>query len=156
MLFKKKKFAVDVMLGRLARWLRLFGYDTVYDKSLSDAELLYIAIKEKRILLTRDRKLYERSRGFAYLVNSEFIGDQIKEIASAFKIKPVIKYTRCSLCNAIIKPVKKEFVKDRVPPYTYMVRDEFYICPLCGKVYWEGSHKRRAEDDIKRLLNEGK
>lgn len=156
MLFRKKKFAIDVMLGRLARWLRLFGYDTLYDRSLSDADLIYRSIKEKRILLTRDRTLYKRAGKYAYLVSSEFIGAQIRELESVFKIKPVIRYNRCSLCNSPIKKVKKEFVKNLVPPYTYMVKDTFYMCPSCGKVYWEGSHRLRAEEDIKRLLNENK
>ncbi len=152
MLFRKRKFAVDVMLGRLARWLRIFGYDTIYDKTFTDAELLYTAIKEKRILITRDRKLAKRAGKIAFLMNSEFIGEQIRELEKAFKIKPHIKYTRCSLCNTPIKSIKKEFVKDKVPPYTYMITEEFYICPSCNKVYWEGSHRKRAEKEIERLF----
>jgi len=153
---KRLKFAVDDMLGRLARWLRLFGYDTFYEPGTGDAELLFIAIRENRKLLTRDKKLAERSGKIGHLVRSEFIGEQIKELMKVFKIKPVIQYTRCSLCNGKILPLKKDFAKNRVPPYTYMTKEKFYICSGCAKVYWEGSHKERAEKDLKRLFNENK
>lgn len=142
-------FIADNMLGKLAKYLRLMGYDTYYsNKSLSDDEILEIAKKENRILITRDRGLalrYEKS----YLLNSTDSIDQLKEIAKAFHLNTKRMMTRCSICNVELVKTNKEHVKGKVPEKVYGSFDEFYFCPSCGRYYWFGTHAKNIESTLK-------
>ncbi len=143
------KFLADHMLGRLAKYLRFLGYDTFYpDGRMSDDEILIIAREEQRIILTRDRELALRSGGF--LVRSDDYHAQLKEVVNKFNLNADKMLTRCSVCNAILVPVAKEEVKDKIPEYVYAHNKEFYLCPQCGRVYWYGTHT----DKIKRVIED--
>ncbi len=140
---KPLKFIADAMLGRLARWLRILGCDVSYESSISDDDLIAIALNEGRIILTMDRQLKEReSAKNSLLINSPSYKEQLKQVVTHYNIdyKSGI-FTRCLVCNGLLEPVAKEKIKDKVPPYVYSTQDEFDICPQCGRIYWSGTHR---------------
>ncbi len=137
------KFIADAMLGRLARWLRIIGYDVTYESSISDDDLIAKAIREHRVILTMDRKLTDReSARNSLLIKSPSYKEQLKQVITHYNIdyKSGI-FTRCLICNGLLEPVGKEKIKDKVPPYVYSTQDEFDICPQCGRIYWSGTHR---------------
>ena len=137
------KFIADAMLGRLARWLRILGYDVSYESSISDNDLIARAIREHRIILTMDRKLTEReSAKNSLLIKSPSYKEQLKQVITHYNIdyKSGI-FTRCLVCNSLLASIEKEKIKDKVPPYVYSTQDEFDICQQCGRIYWSGTHR---------------
>ena len=137
------KFIADAMLGRLARWLRMLGYDVSYESSISDDDFIARALNEGRIILSMDRKLTKReSAKNSLLVNSPSYKEQLKQVITQYNIdyKSGI-FTRCLVCNRLLEPIEKEKIKDKVPPYVYSTQDEFDICQQCGRIYWSGTHR---------------
>ena len=138
-------FVVDGMLGKLTRWLRMMGHDVKYSNKLDDAELMVIAKKESRVLLTRDLALYQRAiaKGIeAFYVEGMTEPERLAELARRFSIPLVIdlKSSRCPRCNAPLQSVPKEKVVDRVEKNTFAHYDAFWECPNCRHVYWQGAH----------------
>ncbi|MBI4848880.1 MAG: Mut7-C RNAse domain-containing protein [Nitrospirae bacterium] len=156
------KFIADSMLGRLARWLRLLGCDTLYFHSIEDSLLLRTAREENRILLTRDTRLVKRRGVKEFLLlheNGPF--EQLKKVLDAFNIHPIeqpgegggarpVIYSRCSLCNTPLEDTSREQAKPHVPEYVYQTSEKFKHCPECGKYYWRGTHPEK----LKRKLHE--
>ncbi|MFZ2410157.1 MAG: Mut7-C RNAse domain-containing protein [Candidatus Methanoperedens sp.] len=144
------KFIADRMLGRLACWLRLFGYDTIEIKKQEneDDRLLALAKKDERILVSRDRALIRKAikRGIrAYLVQSSEIMEQLTEMQVEFGISIEPQMERCTLCNSVIRKAKTEDMeiiraKDYVYPDRLESVTEFWLCDNCGQVYWQGRH----------------
>ncbi len=150
------KFVVDTMLGDLARWLRMLGYDVVYSRKLTDWQVLRIAEKDKRIILTRDRGLHARAlrRGLkSILILSDDIEDRLYAVAKRYNIRLYILFdkTRCPLCNTLLIRVDKEKVKGEVPGPVYERYYDFWKCPKCGKVYWRGRHWIKIEEILERV-----
>lgn len=141
----EKRFILDTHLGRLAAYLRMLGFDTVYRNDYQDEELAQIASREGRILLTRDQGLLKRNevtRG--YWVRAALPREQVAEIVERFELaKRIVPFQRCVHCNALLQPVRKELVLHRLLPETRQHFEEFYICPACERIYWKGSHYRR-------------
>jgi uncharacterized protein with PIN domain len=138
-------FVVDGMLGKLTRWLRMMGHDVKYSNKLDDTELMVIAKKESRVLLTRDLALYQRAiaKGIeAFYVEGMTEPERLAELARRFSIPLVIdlKSSRCPRCNAPLQSVPKEKVVDRVEKNTFSHYSAFWECPNCGHVYWQGAH----------------
>lgn len=138
-------FVVDGMLGKLTRWLRMMGHDVKYSNKLDDTELMVIAKKESRVLLTRDLALYQRAiaKGIeAFYVEGMTEPERLAELARRFSIPLVIdlKSSRCPRCNAPLQSVPKEKVVDRVEKNTFTHYSAFWECPNCGHVYWQGAH----------------
>jgi len=147
------KFVVDHMLGKLAKYLRFMGYDTYYPTGrMSDDEIMEIARKEGRILLTRDKELAKRSGGI--YIKSENYEEQLKFVINRFHLNTDSLLSRCSICNVPLVKVGKREIKDKVPEYVYEHQDEFYMCPKCGRIYWYGSHTERIERKIRELMGE--
>lgn len=139
------KFVVDGMLGKVARWLRMLGYDTKYFNDMSDDEILKVASEEKRILLTKDYQFFKKANIHgvrAIFVEGETHIEKLANLSKQLNIKLEINinYSRCPKCNAEIRPINKEAVKDKIPPSTYRIHNEFWVCSKCGQVYWKGSH----------------
>jgi len=138
------KFIADCMLGKLAKWLRLIGCDTEYVHDAQDDELVRRALREDRILLTRDGTLAGRRmvRGRSFLIESEETGKQLRQVIERFGIRIDSDglFTRCIICNEPMEDVPKLSVKRLVPPYVYKTQERFGRCPSCGKVYWRGTH----------------
>ena len=139
------KFVADGMLGSLSRWLRMMGHDVEYSTAFDDDKLLALAKEEGRVLLTRDLELYQRStaRGIdAFYVEGKNEADRLAVIAGRFGIGLEIdlKSSRCPRCNTMIQPVPKAHIAYRVEKNTFAHYEEFWECPKCGKVYWQGAH----------------
>jgi hypothetical protein len=138
------RFLLDVHVGRLAAYLRMAGFDALYGKQASDAELAAIVAREGRVLLTRDRYLLMRTaveRG--YWVRSTVPKQQLLEVVKRFDLAGSMRpFTRCLACNTVLEEVGRESVLERLPP---KIRNMgvFHICPSCQRVYWEGSHHER-------------
>jgi len=135
------KFICDEMLGSMAKWLRILGYDTKYVKNMKDEEIAKIAREEERILLTRDKKLASKFKNSIYLENNGLKNQLrriIKELALEIDDKNLL--TRCIICNEKIEKIDKEKVKGMVPEHVYESHEEFYICPKCKRIYWIGTH----------------
>lgn len=155
------KFIADRMLGRLARWLRLLGYDTpgIKQQENEDDMLLEIAEKEGGILLSRDEMLIRRAikKGIkAYLIQSSQIMEQLREIQKEFNIRFEPEMDRCSLCNSPIRKIKPEEMelikkKDYVYPARLESGTEFWLCDKCGQVYWQGKHWENIKEMVNRL-----
>ncbi len=149
-------FIADSMLGDVARWLRLLGFDCLYNSSLHDDQLLEIAWSQCRVLLTRDKDLHRRALAkgaVSILVNPPDITQALKQISEELQILLLFdeRRSRCPRCNAPLKIVSREEVAGRVPEGILSRYSKFWVCtnPECGKVYWIGSHWRT----IRRVLS---
>ena len=158
------KFIVDGMLGKLTRWLRMLGHNVKYSHKLDDAQLIAIAKREKRVLLTRDLELYQQAtaKGVqAFYVDGKTEAERLAQLAKKFGISLEIDMavSRCPKCNAQVKPTSKENVKDKVEETTFAYYNEFWQCPKCGQVYWQGAHWKRIRKTLetaKELAKMGK
>lgn len=146
------RFVADVMLGRLARWLRALGHDTLYFRDASDARLLGIALREDRRLLTRDTSLARRARGAGLLIRSEDLDAQIREVTAACGLTTRAPLSRCLECNGTLLRREPGEVRDRVPPYTFATQSEFWTCAGCGRVFWAGTHAAGILDRLRPYL----
>jgi hypothetical protein len=142
---RKPKFIADVHLGRLARYLRIFGVDVYYKNDLSDEEIVQISIKEKRAILTKDRGILKRNEvTHGYWVRSTKAEAQAKEILERFQLQSEIKeFTRCLECNTELIKIAKEKIAGNLPPKVNASQEDFYNCPGCGKIYWKGTHHQK-------------
>lgn len=156
------KFLVDQMLGTLAKWLRLAGIDTYYaTQEISDDDLLVIAKKQKRILITRDKELHMRAKKkdiTTLFTKSISLSEQLHLVFQSFpaitnEINPL---SRCSLCNTFIQSIEKEKIKDHVPKRVYEQNTKFWYCPTCNHIYWRGTHYDKILQKINKLTQEKK
>lgn len=146
------------MLGKLTRWLRIIGYDVVYFRNLDDEQLINIAKKECRILLTRDLKLYRLAYVLGlnvYIVDGVTGTEKLANLAKryALRLDIDIAVSRCPKCNTRIKPILKESVVNRVPEGTLSNYDEFWECPRCKQIYWRGAHWKRIDETLREAKN---
>jgi uncharacterized protein with PIN domain len=144
---REMRFVLDAHLGRLAAYLRLFGFDTLHRNDYDDPTLADISANERRILLTRDRRLLMRRQiTHGYYVRATQPQRQLLEVLARFDLlKSHRPFTRCLHCNGEIAAVPKELVLSRLQPRTRAAYDEFWRCRACGKVYWKGMHYRRLQ-----------
>ncbi len=142
------------MLGRLARWLRVLGYDTSYDETLADAVLVELAEAQRRLLLTRDRHLLRELRpARAVEVRQDDPLHQLRELVSALALPPPRGlFTRCLLCNADLEAVDREAALPLLPEGVRDLPGPVRRCPSCGRLYWDGSHVRRMRAALERVL----
>lgn len=147
------RYLADVMLGRLARWLRALGYDTRYEPALDDAALAELARREDRILLTRDVELTRRRKLRAFLIHDDKVMQQLRQVMAAFGLNTTTAFTRCIECNAELVAIGREDAASLVPPYVFKTQAQFRQCPRCGKVYWRGSHWMRMQNVVRELEN---
>jgi len=138
------KFLCDQMLGTLAKWLRLFGFDVFYSNDrLSDDELIKIAVKEKMTIISRDKELIKRSEKqnlTTIFIKTIVLDEQLVKVASISPIEEKKILTRCNLCNTIIENIDKSDVEGSVPIKVFENNDEFWYCKKCKKYYWRGTH----------------
>ena len=145
----------DGMLGRLAKWLRLLGYDTAYENTATDLELAHRARAEGRVLLTRDHELAGRRGLRTLLIQSEVLEEQVREVQGALGPPPAPALSRCAVCNHALELVPPAAVADRVPPYVLKTHTEFRRCPNCGRVYWPGTHLREMSAQMNFFVPKG-
>lgn len=139
---RRTAFVLDTHLGKLARLLRLLGFDVLYRNDYADRELVDISVEQHRIILTRDRRLLFRRRvTHACYIRSHRPEEQVREVIRRFQLEGDIQpFHRCMTCNGPVRPVAKAEVVDRLFPKTSRYYDEFHRCEQCGKVYWRGPH----------------
>ncbi len=153
------KFIADCMVGKLARWLRILGFDVAFFPRIEDDELINLAASEKRIILTRDHELIAKAKkrktlpGRALLIESEKWEEQVEQVLEHFKLRPKIDpNSRCLECNEKLKFLPKARAKNLVPPFVYEKADSFALCPSCGRVFWKGTHFRDMERKLARFM----
>ena len=147
---REPKFVLDVHLGKLTRYLRLAGFDCLYDKSFDDDEIIALSLAQKRTILTRDKGILKNGKvTHGMFVWSVIPKKQFIEVISRLQLENFIHpFTRCTECNEGIQQVEKEKVVDQLQPLTRKFYSVFYQCTGCKKIYWEGSHFSRMRQFI--------
>ncbi len=144
------------MLGKLARWLRLLGFDTFYSNRAEDAFLKELVRREERILLTRDSPLHwSLDAGRSYLVKTQELAGQLHEVGQRFRLDRFPAVPRCTICNGELRSIAKAEVENLVPPFVFKTQQEFNRCLACAKIYWPGTHWQRIRG-FAGLVQEGK
>ena len=152
---KRPSFLADAMLGRLGKWLRLLGYDTVYINDITDEAVLSLAEAESRIILTRDTLLVQRKRCRKFIfIRSDQWHEQLKQVYKEAGLTTERALTLCAACNHPLRRVEKETVKSLVPPYVHETQTDFSQCDRCMRVYWGATHAKRIFEELKRLEKE--
>ncbi|MGZ3687643.1 MAG: Mut7-C RNAse domain-containing protein [Bdellovibrionota bacterium] len=155
-----RTFVLDVHLGRLARHLRMLGFDALWSADYQDDELVEIASSTPRILLTRDRALSERlTSDRCLLVAATDPREQLAEVIRRLSLQSDVRarsgfLTRCLDCNTPLLPAKPHQVTERVPGHLLVEHDQFFLCPRCERVYWKGSHWTKMSEWADRLISE--
>jgi hypothetical protein len=156
------KFIADCMVGKLARWLRLLGFDVSYYRKIEDEKLIELAVKEKRIILTRDHELIKKAskqsslKQEALLIESERWEEQVEQVLDRFKLRDKINpNSRCLECNSQLKILPKSRAKNLVPPFVYEQAEAFALCPGCGRIFWKGTHFIDMEKKLGRFQKKG-
>ena len=149
------RFVADTHLGRLAAYLRMLGFDTLYRNDYEDEELATISAREDRVLLTRDAGLLMRAIvTWGYYVRATDPARQVVEVLERFDLASSMRpFCRCMHCNAVLRITSKEAISDRLLPETKQHYEEFFICPDCDRIYWKGSHYRRMQVLIERITS---
>lgn len=144
-------------MGRLARWLRVMGYDTLLFKGADDSDMVTAALVENRIILTRDTQIVKRhlvtsGEVKVILVRSDDFKEQLEQITQELKLpvspKPL---ALCLECNVPLTEIEKDCVKDLVPAYVYQTQDEYMECPSCHRIYWKGTHWQRMSEKLREI-----
>lgn len=149
------KFAVDCMLGRLAKWLKILGFDTVFFNRIEDQALLDLSRIEGRILLTRDHNLRDRTREVpALLVESDDWRDQLHQVVATYGLRDRIRpWSRCLVCNSRLREIEPERARNLVPPHVLQSSRGFALCTECGRVFWQGTHHAHMERKLEEILD---
>jgi uncharacterized protein with PIN domain len=148
------KFVADCMLGRLAKWLKILGFDVVYLSKAEDSDLLDISRREGRVLLTRDTGLIEKTKKQKgrFFVAGDRWEDQLVEVLSEFALWDDVRpNTRCIACNRTLKPLARSRARNLVTPWVLEHAESFALCPNCGRVFWQGTHYGDMERKIEAL-----
>ncbi|MCX5859335.1 MAG: Mut7-C RNAse domain-containing protein [Proteobacteria bacterium] len=150
------RLAADCMLGKLAKWLRILGLDTLYSNTWDEGELLAMARAEERVILTRDTRFFRKISGSerAIFIENDSFRDQIQEVISGLNFIPPEErsFTRCSLCNHPLLDLPREEAQARVPEYVFRTQEHFAFCSRCGRTYWSGTHQKMAKEMREEIL----
>jgi uncharacterized protein with PIN domain len=154
---RRLRFVADAHLGGLARFLRMAGFDTLYDNHIHDEEIEALAEAEDRVVLTRDRELLKRRT----ITHGCYIRElkperQLRELFDRLDLAASTRpFTLCLHCNAPLRAIDKASVAQQLPPMVRELHDEFHTCDCCGRVYWKGSHWKRMTDVLARATDAG-
>lgn len=147
------KFLLTKELGRLTKWLRILGFDAAYFQGREAGSLIIQALRDDRIVLTRNRRICARTGLRIILLRSEKLHEQFSELNKEIgcKIEPAAMFTRCIICNTELKHIEKEAIKDKVPEYVFKTQEDFFACPQCCRVYWQGTHWGNVHEIMKKM-----
>ncbi len=154
------RFIADCNVGRLARWLRLLGYDTLFANGVDDDGILRIALKEDRVVLTRDTHFLRRhvtrsGRVKMVFLQTEDVKSQVSQVVRELGLDwRGARFSRCIECNSPLEARDREAVRPLIPPYVYRTQREFAQCPGCGRIYWQGTHWQRMRGELEALAVE--
>ena len=146
------RFAADVMLGRLAKWLRVLGQDVIYGRHLSGVGLIHAARQENRIILTRDQRLRLKHPEDFIFVESDDFREQLRQVVRTFHLiwrDELLK--RCLVCNSSLQPRPKASVKKAVPEYVFSSQEHFFWCANCRRIYWPATHHQKMLQELNNL-----
>lgn len=146
-----KKFLVDTMLGKLAKELRMLGYDALYYRGQNPRELIRLADQQERVILTRSPRLIPQMKeGRIILLLQDNPVLQLKELLKhgIIALNEETFFSRCLLCNSLLDRIRREEAEGKVPDFIFYEQEEFYRCPQCHKIYWPGSHQERMQRRI--------
>jgi len=151
---KEVKFFVTKELGKLAKWLRILGFDTCYSSSSQKSHIIISSLREGRIILTKNKRIGSRVGICFVYIKDDFIKEQLQQIIKELKL--VIDkdkfFSRCVLCNQALIFINKQNVKSKVPEYVYNTQEVFSECVKCGRIYWKGTHWGNAEEVLNEVL----
>jgi uncharacterized protein with PIN domain len=153
------RFIVDINVGKIAKWLRMTGYNALLFDHQDDKYLIHIAMTEKRIIITRDTQILKRrvivnGNIKALLITNDNPLQQIQQVIKDLGLNPFFNpFTLCLECNEPLVKINKEDIEDRVPPYVYRTQSEFVECPACHRIYWQGTHWQAMLKKQKKLTN---
>jgi len=151
------KFLVDANVGRLARWLRVAGFDTVFMNDVDDNRLVRAALSEDRVLLTRDSGILERrvavsGRLKVILVQDEDVRVQLRQVVRSLALAGQFRpFSRCAECNEPLVRVDRSAVEDLVPSHVFKTQEQFMQCPACRRVYWRGTHWEKMRRELEEI-----
>ena len=152
----RPKFIVDTNVGKLARWLRMLGYDTLFDSELDDGELVAKGLRDGRVLITRDTQIMLRrvvANGELRAVHTPEdnpVG-QMRRVIAKMKLDREREFTLCLECNEPLAPRRKDEVEDLVPPYVFKTQNQYFQCPGCERIYWRGTHWQHMREVLESL-----
>jgi uncharacterized protein len=155
--FRKVKFIVDHNTGKLVKWLRMLGYDTTFFTGEDDWQMVISALRESRIILTKDTGIMKRGiiadgRVKAVLIGSDDSDLQIRQVMETLELNNNSGlFSRCLECNTPLEERTIEQVKNRVPPYVFRTREEYMECPSCNRIYWKGTHWQAMKNKLKEM-----
>jgi uncharacterized protein with PIN domain len=149
---RNPRFVLDVNLGKLAKRMRMLGFDCLYRNDYKDADIVKSAVNDRRIVLTRDRRLlYNKQIDHGYWVRAVDVDAQVDEVLRRFDLYGLIQlFSRCLICNGILATIAKADIWDRLEPKTRLYYNDFYQCADCQRIYWQGSHMQNM---LKRLAD---
>jgi uncharacterized protein with PIN domain len=156
----ENRFVVDLNVGKLTKWLRVMGYDTLLFMDQDDGKMINLALKQQRVILTKDTQLMKRrlitsGKLKAILVEGDNPKAQLKQVASALNLKYQCKpFSLCLECNQQLRQTDKDKVTDLVPPYVYKTQDYYMECPTCHRIYWQGTHWLAMKEELEKLIVE--
>lgn len=147
------KFILTKELGRLAKWLRILGFDAEYSKEDKESGLIIRALQEGRIILTRNVHLGQHPGIKKLHIDSGYISKQLRQAFVELPLKPdtALMFSRCTICNETLSSIEKEKVKDKVPEYVFKTQNDFLTCPKCQRIYWQGTHWGNVEKILKEI-----
>ena len=150
----KPMFIADCHFGKLAKYLRLMGFDTLFFPQIDDNDLIDLANIEGRIILTRDRELFERQKAQCSLVAATKIEKQLQEVATTFELEKYQRpFSRCIVCNEPLHVIEKETILHRLPPKVIRYFSFFEICDKCHRIYWQGDHYKKMKASLEKMLH---
>lgn len=152
---RENKFILDVHLGRLAKYLRMLGFDSSYSNDFSKEEIINTSLQQRRTILTRDRNLLKRNEiTHGLWIRSNNPVEQVKEVLDRFHLDKVVnEFTLCMECNYPLTMVDKEEISDNLPPRVREYQSNFYQCKLCNRIYWQGTHYNKMRKLITEILS---
>ncbi|MGK9369397.1 Mut7-C RNAse domain-containing protein [Melioribacter sp. Ez-97] len=155
---RNPRFILDVHLGRLARYLRICGFDSLYRNDFSDEEIIDISVNEKRCILTRDVGILKNNKVVrGYWIRNQSPVKQLREVVGRFDLAGAVQpFSLCIECNVKLNKTEKEKVENLLPPKVKKINTEFYRCPNCKKVYWKGTHYKKMIELIRTIQHEGR
>ena len=153
------RFVVDVNVGRLAKWLRVMGYDTLFPKEDGDNHLVRIALMENRVLVTRDAGIAQRRAArigqmTVALIEKDDLRSQLSQLVRDLGLNLSGGFSRCVLCNEPLRPIAKRDVTERLPPYVLLTQTKFLECQVCRRVYWPGTHWTNMMSELSQVYRE--
>jgi uncharacterized protein len=149
----KPLFLLSENLNRLAKWLRMLGYDAAIYKSIGTDRMINLAIKERRVLLTRSTDISKRKEKFSrVLIKSELHFEQLRELRTYLSLSDENLFTRCLVCNNKLYDISKDKVEELVPEYIWNTINDFKVCRRCGKIYWQGTHYKIMLENLRKIF----